>query len=37
MEVAGVVLVLDDSDLTNVLPLREKEVDGFERFLGSKN
>lgn len=37
MEAARVVLVMNDSDWTKVLPVRWREVDGFERFLGSKN
>lgn len=37
MEAAGVVLVMVDSDWINVLPVRWREVDGFERFLGGKN
>lgn len=37
MEAAEVVLVMDGTDWTNILFVRKREVDGFERFLGSKN
>lgn len=30
MEAAGVVLVMDGSDWINVLPVRWREVDGYE-------
>lgn len=36
MEVARVVLVMDDSDWTNALPERQRGVDGYD-LLGSKN
>lgn len=37
MEAGAILVMMDNSNWTNVLPVRLRDVDGFVTFLGSKN